>query len=134
MGSAPAAAERPLPNFLKFFPPLIQDLWKRGVDITMDPKEGELLLDGFYDNGPLRLRFENDRFKAIDKRAKVTPISSYDDLVMVNFEWWKAANAGTKNKKYTAPNRPWLDAFKEKKLVKRSVIYVENDGQGDEED
>lgn len=131
--SAPATPARTMPNFIKFFPPLIQDLFQRGVDITMDPKAGELLLDGFYDNGPLRLSEENDRFKAIDKRNKSTPISNYDDLVMLNFEWWKITNAASKGKKYTPPNRPWLDSFKDKKLVKRSVIYIENDGTGGDE-
>lgn len=125
----PEPAARPMPGFIQFMPPLVKELFQKNVELTLDAN-GFLLLNGFYDNGPLRLQVdEKGRFKAIDKRDRVTPIASYDDLVMINFDWWKITNAASKGKKYTAPNRPWLNSFKDKNLVKRSVIYIENDGQ-----
>lgn len=133
--SLTSAPVRPMPHFIQFMPPLIKDLFQRGVDFSLDPS-GALLLSGFYDNGPLQLLVDaQGHFSAIDKRKKSTPITNYDDLVMINYDWWKITNAASKGKKYTAPNSPWLEAFKDKKLVRRSVIYIENDGKdGSDED
>jgi hypothetical protein len=128
---APATKSRVMPGFIRRMPALIQSLFQSGVDFSMDTK-GDLLIEGFYDNGPMRLVLdENDRVKAVDKRNKATPITSFDDLVTINFEWWKLTNAAAKGKKYTAPTQPWLGSFQTKNLVKRQVIFVENDGQAE---
>jgi hypothetical protein len=118
--------ERPLPNFLRFMPPFIHDLHRRGVEITLDPKNFELFLSGFYGNGPMRLIYEEkeNRFVAVDKNDKRVIVADFSDLVLLNFDWWSQANT---RGKYQAPERPWLDGFRDKNLVKRSVIYVKND-------
>lgn len=134
VAAAAPTAERPLTGFMRFMPPLVKDLYARNVNFTMDAKN-DLLIDGFYDNGPMRVLIdERDNVKVVDKRNKTTPIRSFDDLVLVNFEWWKLTNAAAKGKKYTPPANPWLKAFQEKNLVKRQVIFVENDGQAEDLD
>lgn len=112
-------------NFLRFMPPFIKDLHARGVGISLDAKTFELHLSGFYGNGDMRLIIRDDGgFTAVDKNGKQTPVSTFKDLVLLNFDWWQAANT---RGRYMAPTRPWIDGFREHNLVKRCVIYVSRD-------
>jgi len=119
---------QPLPGFLQWMPPFIKDIHAKGAQITTG-SDHNLLIGGFYGNGPMILVIDdNGKFFAVDKNKKRVKIAVFDDLVMLNFEWWKAGNT---RGKYVAPERPWLDYFRTKNLVKKSVIYVENVAEGD---
>lgn len=116
----PPLTIQPPPGFLRFFPPLIKQIANLGGLFKME-QDGALYIDGFYKNGPMKIDFENDDLVAVDKRGRKTPIFNFDDLVQLNFLWWRMAN-GKKNE-YVLPERPWLDQFIEKKWVKRKIIF-----------
>ena len=107
------------PGFLRFFPPIIKQMADLGASFRLE-QDGALYLDGFYKNGPMKLDFEGENLVAIDRRNRKESISNFDDLVKLNFKWWKMGN--TKST-YITPERPWLDQFIEKKWVKRKVIF-----------
>lgn len=122
--------ERAAPGLLRFLPPLLQEFWAKKAYFSMD-QSGSVSMDGFYKNGPLRLEVRgNNQIVAIDKRNRETTINSFDDLVELNFQWWKQSTTKTS---YVIPQRPWIDSFMEKKLVRRKVIYLPFDAEdGDE--
>lgn len=127
----PELEEREAPGLLRFLPPLIQEFWTRKAYFTME-KDGSLSMDGFYKNGPMRLEIrEKDQLVAIDKRGRVSKISSFEDLADLNYFWWKNANTKTS---YVDPTRPWVDSFVERKMVRRKVIFQPLEGnEGGEE-
>lgn len=111
---------KPLPGAFRFMPDIIKKIHELGAQVRMEP-DGSITADGFYKNGPMKLEFDDkSRMDAVDRRGRRTPIKTVDDLVAVNFAWWKASmGKGT----YIVPERPWLDQFIEKKLVRRKVIF-----------
>lgn len=124
-------AVRPIPGALRFMPPLIHECWTRRAYVTMD-QEGNLFMEGFYKNGAMKLEvLDNNQIVAEDRRGKKTTIKSFDDLVKLNYLWWK--NSITKSS-YPIPGRPWADHFLEKGLVKRRVIFVPHDEDEDRAD
>ncbi|SDG95525.1 hypothetical protein SAMN05216466_106175 [Paraburkholderia phenazinium] len=115
-------------GFMRFMPPLIKLMNRNGVPFNIDGSSGEITIGGFYQNGPMKLEIEaNDDIVAIDKRDRRKVLKSYDDLVKLNFDWWRRATGKGNN---VNPDRPWLDAFLEKNWVKRQVIFVPRDDQG----
>lgn len=122
--------ERVAPGLLRFLPPLLQEFWAKKAYFSMD-QSGAVSMDGFYKNGPLRLEVrDNNQIVAIDKRNRETKINSFDDLVELNFQWWKQSTTKTS---YVIPQRPWIDSFMEKKLVRRKVIYLPFDAEDSDE-
>ena len=141
LGSAADASDlppldiKPMPGFLRFLPPLLKKMAELGVAFRMN-QDGALYVDGFYKNGPMKLDLdEQNNIFAVDKRDRRTAIGHYDDLVLLNFTWWKLSNS---RNQVAMPERPWLDSFIEKKWVKRRVIFepiddVVGDLPGDED-
>lgn len=109
-----------LPGFLKFMPPLVQEAARRGAVFNLDKSDWSLTLDGFYKNGPMKIIQTEKGLVAVDKHKKEKHLAVFDDLVLLNFEWWRASNSKTT---YIMPERPWLDCFIDKKWVKRKVIF-----------
>lgn len=107
------------PGFLRFFPPVIKQIAELGAQFKMEA-DGALYIEGFYRNGPMKIDFEGEAVVAIDKRGRKTPITHFDDLVQLNFSWWRLSNGRSG---YVVPERPWIDQFIEKKWVKRKVIF-----------
>lgn len=134
LGSLPPLEITPAPGFLRFMPELIKRLHSMGGKVSL-AEDGSMLLEGFYKNGPMRLEIEegkNDTIKiiAVDKRNRRKEISTIDDLVQINFSWWKLSNGrGT----YIIPERPWLDQFIEKRWVRKKIIYEPLESEGNEE-
>lgn len=122
------------PGFLRFMPDLIKNIHNMGGKVTLND-DGSLSLDGFYKNGPMRLEIEDGadaKILAVDRRQRRTTIGTIDDLVQLNYSWWKLSNGrGT----YLVPERPWLDKFIEKKLVRKKFIYepIDIEGSDDQE-
>ena len=115
------------PGFLRFFPPLIKQMAELGVQFKME-QDGALYVEGFYKNGPMKLDFEGDNLVAIDKRGRKTAIGHFDDMLQLNFQWWRLSNGKSS---YVVPERPWLDKFIDKKWVKRKVIFEPIDEIGE---
>ena len=113
--------EKAAPGVLRFLPPLVQELWARKAYFTVD-QDGDLLMEGFYKNGPLKLQcLPSGALVAFDKRGRSTEVLKFDDLVDLNYFWWKQSNTKTA---YALPLRPWLDRFIERRMVRRKVIYL----------
>lgn len=120
--------ERPMPPSVKRMPALLQELWKKGVQFSLDSRTGDFLVEGFYTNGALRLSEQDDGMQAVDKRGRKEHVVSFDDLARINFRWWRLS---TDKDRYIAPQRPWIDAFTQNKWVTRKVIFVPADDTGD---
>ena len=120
-GDIPELVIAPAPGFLRFMPALVKQIAAQGGKLHMDP-DGTLRLDGFYKNGPMKLDFDaQGGLVAIDKRERKTALAHFDDVVQLNFSWWRASN--TKKNEYILPEQPWLNHFIEKKWVKRKIIF-----------
>ena len=124
----PPVAPRVAPGYLNYMPPLIKEIWNQGASFTLDGTTGAVMVDGFYRNGPMKIEIRDAGAVAIDKRNRETAIVTFQDLVDLNFQFWRQANSikGT----YVQPQRPWLDHFLATKKVKRQVLYVPAD-EGD---
>lgn len=112
-------------GFIRFMPELIQEMNRRGVRFNFGGN-GQILVDGFYKNGPLTLDIKGDLIIATDKRGKSKTITELQDLVTLNFSWWKRSSS---RGVYLVPERPWLDEFVKTNIVKRQVIYVPKDDE-----
>ncbi|WP_186136939.1 MULTISPECIES: hypothetical protein [Burkholderia] len=119
-------------GFMRFMPPLVKALNRKGVPFAIDGNTGEITINGFYKNGPMKLEIEaNDDIVAIDKRGKRQVMQSYDDLVKLNFHWWRQSTGQGVPRN---PDRPWLDEFLDKGWVRRSVIYLPSTDQAPADD
>ena len=118
---------KPMPGFIKWLPPIFKDMYQQGATLSTD-KNQNIQVEGFYANGPMTLVDEDGKLYAVDKNKKRVPIKAFDDLVMLNYEWWLQAQTRSN---YVHPERPWLDKFREKNLVQRKVIYVPNEPDGE---
>ncbi len=129
-GIAPVE-EREAPGALMWMPPLMQEFWAKKAYFTIG-SDGKMAMEGFYKNGTLVLDIRGTReapkIIAIDKRGRETEIKTFDDLVALNFFWWKQSN--TKNT-IELPVQPFVNHFLEKKLIKRKVIYVPFDDESE---
>ena len=103
-------------------PDVIKRIHAAGSTVILN-SDGSISVPGFYRNGDMRLEVENGKkvqVVAVDRRGRRTVISSFDDLVALNFRWWKLS--GGRNT-YVVPERPWIDQFIDKKWVRRKVIF-----------
>ena len=122
-----ALPKRAAPGMLRFMPPLIRETWDRGATFQLDNNTGDILIDGFYKNGPLRVSVTDEGLVAHEFPDKKTPVAAFSDLVDINFRYWTKLNRP--KGVYIHPERPWLDAFRERNLVTRTVIYIPADSQ-----
>lgn len=119
-------------GFMRFMPPLIKEMNRRGVPFNIDGASGEITIRGFYKNGAMTLEIApNDDIVAIDKNGKRKVLKSFDTLVKLNYDWWRHS---TGRGELLSPDRPWLDEFLDKGWVKRKVIFVPRDEQGPGDD
>ncbi|HDR9033341.1 TPA: hypothetical protein QDB07_000790 [Burkholderia vietnamiensis] len=108
-------------GFMRYLPPLLKTMNRNGVPFQLDGASGAITVDGFYKAGGITLEIgDDDTITAVDRRAR-TVVSTYDDLVRLNYDWWTRSNGRGEN---LSPDRPWLDAFLEKGWIKRVVIFV----------
>lgn len=115
--------ENSLPLLIELLPDLLQEMHKKGIPFNVDGITGNITVDGFYKNGSMILKMdENYSFEAVDKRNRTTPIRSIEDLVKLNFDWWRRSAGKTGN--FANPAKPWLDEFQQRGLVKRQYIIV----------
>lgn len=109
---------------VRFLPEIVEEAVERGAKVIVTKKGFEV--DGFYKMGAMRLEpgLDPQVMWAIDKKEKKTVIKKFDDLVKLNFDWWKKSRDKTE---FINPGREWLDEFVRLGLVQRQVIYVPSD-------
>lgn len=114
-------------GFMRFMPPLIKEMNRRGVPFKLDGASGEIAIAGFYRSGGVSLEIgDGDTITAVDRRNTRTTVSTFDDLVRLNYDWWLRTNGKT-GENHLNPDRPWLDEFLTRGMVKRQVIFVPRD-------
>lgn len=128
VGSAAEVRSTRGPNFMasrRVLPDLVEVAIEKQVKVTLTKAGYEV--DGFYRLSPMRLEpdAKTGGLIAIDKKDVATPISTFDDLVRLNYECWKKSR--DKGAAYITPGREWLEEFARLNLVKRQVIFVPGD-------
>lgn len=76
------------------FDPLIQDILNTDIPMTlkrMGFTSASFTLPGFYKCGEVTLYKDGERWMVKDRYDKCTPIDSLQDLVELNFYWWKTS-------------------------------------------
>lgn len=113
------------PNFMasrRVLPDLVEAAIARGVRVTLTKAGYEV--EGFYRAGPMRLEpdAKTGGLVAIDRKDTMVAVSTFDELVRLNYECWKRSR--DKGAAYINPGREWVDEFARLNLVKRQVIFV----------
>jgi len=114
-------------GFMRFMPPLVKEMNRRGVPFKLDGATGDITIAGFYRSSGVSLEIgDGDAITAVDRRNARTTVTSFDDLVRLNYDWWIRTNGKT-GENHQNPDRPWLDEFLTRGMVKRQVIFVPRD-------
>ena len=128
----PPPLDAKLTGALRFLPPFFREIAEKGVSFQMEGLSGIFHIEGFYRNGPMKIQIkDNDDITAIDKNGNETVVKNYDELMRLNFTWWKRSS--TRNT-YVIPHKPWITDFMKENLVERKVIYVPLDENNDSEE
>lgn len=124
-----------LPILIELLPDLLQEMYRKGIPYAIEGTTGNVIVDGFYKSGPMTLIMDKDfAFEAQDKKGRKTPIESYDDLIKLNYQCWKAT-VRKNSSSYVHPSKPWIDEFYQRNLIKRQVFVVPvDDTEEDYED
>lgn len=101
------------------FHSIVEELVEKGYEVTVS-KAG-IKVDGFYKSGTVLLNeLEDGTLTATDRYGKETVLNSFEDLVYLNFSWWKTS----KERGWGEPNSFWLEEFKTLGLVKEKTVRV----------
>lgn len=105
----------------RVLPEVVNIAIDRGIRVVLT-KEG-YEIDGFYKGGPMRLEPDTSgHLAAFDRKDKKVLIKGFDDLVKLNYDWWKKSR--DKGSEFINPSREWTDEFVRLSLVKRQVIFI----------
>ena len=104
-------------------PLIIEEAVEKGIRVSLGKTGYEI--DGFYKAGGIRIEIVSTGLVAIDKKDKKVPIGSFDDLIRLNYDWWKKSR--DKGIDFVNPSKEWLDEFVRLNLVKRQVHYIPGD-------
>ena len=104
-------------------PKIIEDVVDRGIKVYLTKNGYEI--EGFYKAGNIKIEIKNNVLHALDKKEKATVINSFDDLVRLNYDWWKRSR--DKSTEFINPGKEWLDDFNRLNLVKRQVLFIPGD-------
>ena len=98
---------------------LIKILVDKGLTVNIS-KEG-YSLEGFYKSGSVTFNeLDENTLLCHQRYDEVEEISSFDDIVMVNFKWWKRS----KDKGWSNPDNFWLQEFVRLDLVNVKTITI----------
>lgn len=112
------------PGSSRSLPAIIDEAVRKGIRVMLTPSGYEL--DGFYRGGPMRVEpGEEGTMIAIDKKEKQTVLSTFDDLVRLNYDWWKMSR--DKRADWVNPGKEWIEEFGRLNLVKRQVMFIPGD-------
>ena len=109
------------PRVQRGLPEVIETAVDKGARVILTRTGYEI--DGFYRQGTMRVEMdEKGNLVAIDKKEKKTTLRSFDDLVKLNFQWWKVSRE--KATEFMTPQKEWLEEFQRMGLVQRVVMYT----------
>lgn len=121
--AAPAVTPEPAgqAQSSRSLPALIEAAVSKGVRVLLTKSGYEI--EGFYKAGSIRLDPDATGFMvATDKKEKQTLLKTFDDLVKLNYEWWKKSRE--KSTEFVNPGKEWIDEFVRLNYVKRQVIFI----------
>lgn len=111
--------------------PIIREILEKGLTLTIgynkEEDRFEYTLGGFYKSDTItlieRAGYDDVSLMAIARYKEHTIIHNFDELVMLNYSWWKSSQ--NRFDGWNAPNGDWLPFFLEKKLVEveTKIIY-----------
>lgn len=109
---------------MRVLPDIIDEAVRKGIRVVLTPLGYEI--DGFYRGGPMRVEADAaGDLMAIDRKEKKVLLGSFDDLVRLNYEWWKASR--DKRADWVNPGKEWVEEFGRLNLVKRQVMFIPGD-------
>lgn len=98
---------------------LVKTLVDKGLSVNIS-KEG-YSLEGFYKSGSVIFNELNENTLLCHQRYdEVEEVSSFDDIVRVNFKWWQRSKA----RGWGNPEEFWLQEFIRLDLVTVKTITV----------
>jgi hypothetical protein len=89
-----------------------------GIEPTIT-KNG-LVIDGFYKSGTILLTHDEENFIVKARYNEETTITSFDDLVYLNYGWWQRSK--DRSDWWKQPNLTWADEMVRLGLVTKKVI------------
>lgn len=108
--------------------PIFGELLKRGIEFKV---QYQLALggvcysiEGFYKSGQISLFEKDGDLWAYGRYDEKTKIESFDDLVMLNYEWWVSSKS--RSKIWSQPEELWAKEFVRLGLAKKKVQTVES--------
>ena len=109
------------PRAKRGVPELIETAVDRGMRVILTRAGYEI--DGFYRQGTMRVEAdEKGVLIAIDKKDKKVALRTFDDLVKLNFNWWKLSRE--RATEFMTPPKEWLEEFQRMNLVQRVVMFT----------
>jgi len=109
------------PRANRGLPELIETAVDHGVRVMLTRVGYEI--DGFYRQGTMRVETdEKGNLVAIDKKEKKVTLRTFDDLVKLNFTWWKSSRES--RTEFMTPPKEWLEEFQRLNLVQRVVMFT----------
>lgn len=105
-------------------PELVNILISKGIKVYLTHFGYEI--EGFYRLGSISLipDYQKNVLVAVDKKDDITEIKNFDDLVRLNYAWWKKSY---KKVQFSVPEKIWEDEFLKLNLIKRQYTYTPNE-------
>lgn len=98
--------------------PVIASLLARQVPVRL--RRESLVIEGFYKSGEIYLTPRKEGgFIAVSRYAETHDIESFDDLVHLNYEWWKRSKDRFDG--WSNPDKNWAADFERLGLVEKKV-------------
>ncbi len=123
-GSKKKPEEVALSSFYAQLPEWVAQAVIKGIKLNLVPSGVEV--DGFYRNGTIIVSIAaSGACVAVDKKGHEEKIENFDDLVRLNYDWWKKSRA--KKLEWMSPGKEWMEDFIRLNLVKRQVTFIPGD-------
>lgn len=102
---------------------LLNEILDKGFDIKIE--HGQIFLGGFYKSGNVELVVkDNDTLWVNGRYDTSEEITTFDELVMINYNWWLKSR--TRSEGWMQPNPSWAEHMVRLNLIKpiNMVIYT----------
>ena len=108
----------------RVLPEMIETAVTKGVRVVLTKTGYEI--EGFYKSGSVTLEPDiTGGMTATDKKDGKSIVKSFDDIVRLNYDWWKKSRG--KSAEFVNPGKEWIDEFVRLGLVKRQVLFIPGD-------
>lgn len=90
---------------------LVKKALRRGanVEVFLDGDDLGYRIVGFYKSGTVRLKMEEEKCIALARYGERTEIEEWDDLVRLNYKWWKSSKE--RHLGWSRPEDAFIDDF-----------------------